>query len=74
LTKLNQPLETKQKTLKELYDCYQEEINRRTLTNKTWDSYVSWDKSTKEKNKSDLTYGLISMLAGIGLLAVSRKK
>ncbi len=74
LTKLNEPLETKQKTLKGLYDCYREEINRRTLTNKTWESYVSWNKETTENNKAGCTYGIISMLAGMGLLALSRKK
>jgi hypothetical protein len=73
LDKLNEPTQTQLNTLQELYRVYGEEFIRRTTTNKAWETYCQWEKDTKAKNKSDLTYGIISVLSGIGLLALSKK-
>lgn len=73
LDKLNEPIETKQKLLKELYESYDLELDRRTTTNQPWQNYCTWNRETKAKNKSNLLYGLLASLSGLGLLALSRK-
>jgi hypothetical protein len=73
IDKLNEPTNIKLKTLADLYTLYDQEIDKLTATNKTWESYCQWNRETKAKNKSNIIDGLIASLSGIGLLALSRK-
>lgn len=73
LKKLNEPIEIKQKLLKELWESYDKESDRRTMTNKTWQNYCTWNRETKANNKSNSLFGLLASLSGLGLLALSRK-
>jgi hypothetical protein len=47
--KLNEPSETRKKTLVELSKCYEDKL-RTITTNKNWRDYKEWDVETRNKN------------------------
>lgn len=74
IDKLDEPYQTKYKTLVDLNKCLNKELENMTLSNKEWRSYTQWEAQTIRENKTNTKNGILALLSGIAIIGLSRKK